>query len=138
LLYKGKLYVPVMHTDKPYGETALPGAKKYEGEVPSYLLALDPMTGKELWRVIRPTSAERETKESYATPIPHITAGGREEILLVGGDAVTGHDPQTGKEIWRYSGWDTDAKKQPFWRLIPSAVAGGGVILACAPKDGPI
>lgn len=138
LLHKGKLYVQVLHTDVPYGGTALPGAKKYEGEVPSYLMAMDPANGKVLWQVNRPTTAVKETKESYGTPIPHTTAAGREEILVVGGDALTGHDPETGKEIWRYSGWDTGAKKEPFWRLIPSAVAGGGVILACAPKNGPI
>ncbi|QOV89337.1 outer membrane protein assembly factor BamB family protein [Humisphaera borealis] len=136
-LHKGKLYVQVLHTDKPYAGTALPGAIKYEGnEVPSYLLALDPLSGKELFRVVRPTDAVQETKESYATPIPYTTKEGREEILIVGGDAVTGHDPVTGKEIWRYTGWDP--KKEPFWRLIPSVGIGGGMILACAPKNGPV
>jgi outer membrane protein assembly factor BamB len=138
LLHKGKMYVQVLHTDTPYGNTSLPGAKKYEGEVPSYLMAMEPATGKVLWQVNRPTTAVKETKESYGTPIPHTTAAGREEILLVGGDAVTGHDPESGKEIWRYSGWDTGAKKEPFWRLIPSVAVGNGIILACAPKNGPI
>ena len=136
LLHKGKLYVQVLHTDTPYGNTQLPEAKKYEGEVPSYLLALDPATGKQLWRHDRPTDAAKETKESYATPIPHKTAAGREEILIVGGSAVTGHDPQTGKEIWRFSGWDPN--HEPYWRLIPSVVTGAGHIIACAPKNGPV
>jgi outer membrane protein assembly factor BamB len=137
LLYKGKLYLQVLHTDKPYKGTELPGAIKYPGdEAPSYLLALDPATGKELWRVTRPTDAVKETKESYGTPVPHTTAAGREEILIVGGDAVTGHDPETGKEIWRFTGWDP--AKEPYWRLIPSVVAGGGYVIACAPKGGPV
>jgi len=136
-LYKGKLYVQVLHTDVPYAGTALPGAAKYKSdEVPSYLMALNPADGKEIWRVVRPTEAIKETKESYATPIPHTTADGREEILIVGGSAVTGHDPATGKEIWRYYGWDP--RKEPFWRLIPSVCTGGGFILACAPKGGPV
>lgn len=137
LLYKGRLYVQVLHTDKPYKDTGLPGAIKYPGgESPSYLLALDPANGKELWRQIRPSEAVKETRESYGTPIPHTTAAGREEILLVGGDAVTGHDPETGKELWRFTGWDP--AKEPFWRLIPSVVAGGGYVVACAPKGGPV
>lgn len=136
-LHKGKLYVPVLHTDKPYGNTDLPGGREYpDNDVPSYILALDPATGKDLWRVNRPTDAVKETKESYATLIPHTTAAGREELLMVGGSAVTGHDPETGKELWRYSGWDPN--HEPYWRLIPSVVVGKGIILACAPKNGPI
>jgi len=135
-LYKGKLYVQVLHTDKAYRDTQYPGAAKYEGEVPSYLLALDPATGKQIWKQDRPSDAVQETKESYATPIPHTRADGKDEILLIGGDAVTAHDPETGKEIWRFGGWDPN--KQPFWRLIPSVVAGGDFILACVPKGGPV
>lgn len=136
LLHKGKLYVQVLHADKPYRDTQLPEAARSEGHAASYLLALDPATGKTLWRQDRPTDAVQETRESYGTPIPHTTAGGREEILLVGGDAVTGHDPETGQELWRFTGWDP--RKEPFWRLIPSVVTGGGYVVACAPKGGPV
>jgi len=103
LLYKGKLYVQVLQRERPYNDTALPGAAPYDGPAPSYLLAIDPATGKDLWKHIRKDEAVDETKESYGTPIPHTTAGGREEILLTGGDAVTAHDPATGAEIWRFT-----------------------------------
>ncbi|HEX8915891.1 MAG TPA: PQQ-binding-like beta-propeller repeat protein, partial [Humisphaera sp.] len=135
-LWKGKLYVQVLHATKPYGNTQLPGAKDPGDDAPSYLLALDPATGKQLWRVDRPTDAVQETRESYGTPIPHKTAAGREELLLIGGDAITGHDPETGKEIWRFTGWDPN--REPYWRLVPSVVAGGGYVIGCAPKKGPV
>jgi outer membrane protein assembly factor BamB len=135
-LYKGKLYVQVLHTNRSYGDTALQGAAKVEGDAKSYLLALDPASGKELWRHFRDDDARGETKEAYTTPIPHTTAAGKDEILLVGGDAVTAHDPESGAELWRYGGWNPG--KIGHWRMVPSVVAGGGVVVACAPKGGPV
>jgi outer membrane protein assembly factor BamB len=127
LLYKGKLYVQVLHNVKPYGKDGQPGQ--------SYLLAIDPATGKDLWKVIRPTEAVNESQESYGTPMPFLSSE-RQEVVLVGGDAVTGHDAETGKELWRATGWNPG--KEQFWRLIPSAVSGGNMVFACAPKGGPV
>jgi outer membrane protein assembly factor BamB len=107
-----------------------------EGKAKSYLLAVDPASGKDIWRHFREDDARGETKEAYTTPIPHTTAAGRDEIILIGGDAVTGHDPQSGAELWRYTGWNPG--KIGHWRMVPSVVAGGGVVVACAPKGGPV
>lgn len=118
LLYDGKLYVQVLHRSED-----------------SYLLILDPMTGKELSRQQRPNDAREESKESYATPIPN-QAGGATEILLIGGDAVTAHDPANGRELWRFGGWNP--QKINHWRVITSLVTVDGLVIACAPKGGPI
>ena len=101
----------------------------------SYLLALDPKSGRELWRVIRPSEAVAESLEAFSTPVPH-THNGRKEILVVGGDCITGHAADTGKELWRWGTWNE--QKIGHWRLVPSPVAGGGVALACGPKNAPI
>ena len=85
--------------------------------------------------VLRPSDAVAESREAFSTPIP-FEHGGRKEILVVGGDVLTGHDPATGQELWRWGTWNPG--RVPHWRLVPSPVAGGGVILACAPKRDPI
>jgi len=130
LLYKGKLYLQCLHNDQSYdhrGESTTPAS--------SYLLAIDPQTGKDLWKQIRPTEAAGESKEAYTTPIPVDTAAGA-QIVLVGGDCVTGHDPDTGKELWRYGTWNPT--KINHWRMVTSAVGGEGLVFACAPKGGPV
>src|SRR2546426_3783149 len=93
------------------------------------------MTGKELWRHVRPADAVQESLEAFTTPIP-FTHDGRSEILIAGGDCITGHDPAAGRELWRWGTWNPD--KIGHWRLVPSPVAGGGTVLACAPKGSPV
>ena len=129
-LYQGKLYLQVLQRDVP-----VQGRGLADRENQSYLLALDPETGKTLWRHVRPSDAVAESREAFSTPIPFVHQG-REELLIAGGDALTGHDPQTGKERWRWGQWNP--RRIEHWRLVPSPVAGGGVVLACAPKRGPV
>ncbi|MEK7996778.1 MAG: PQQ-binding-like beta-propeller repeat protein, partial [Planctomycetota bacterium] len=101
----------------------------------SYLLAVDPDTGKTLWRQIRPSEARQESREAYSTPIPFSFRGSR-QILIAGGDVLTGHDPQTGKELWRWGTWNPT--RITHWRMVPSPVAGEDIVLVCAPKNAPV
>jgi outer membrane protein assembly factor BamB len=133
LLYQGKLYVPVLHRD--VNENARGGARAGGSLADSYLLAINPETGADLWKAIRPNEARAESKESYATPIPWERPTGN-QIVLAGGDCITGHDPETGKEIWRAGGWNP--QKIPHWRLVPSVVTAEGLVFACPPKGGPV
>ena len=129
LLYKDKLYIQVLQRDvPPFGRAQGPPAD-------SYLLAIDPQTGKDIWRVVRPNEAIQESKESYGTPIP-FENGGHNEILLVGGDCITAHDPQTGKELWRAGGWNP--QKIGHWRMVSSPVAAAGLVFVCPPKGGAV
>ncbi len=128
LLHKGKLYLEILQRDQPVHGKGKAGAE-------SFLLAVDPANGKTLWKLNRPSEAVQESLEAYSTPMPY-TANGREEILITGGDCVTGHDPETGKELWRWGTWNPN--KITHWRLVPSPIAGGGVVLACAPKNDPV
>lgn len=130
LLYGGKLYVQVLQRNVP-----VHGHGRTDGPIDSYLLALDPATGKTLWRQVRPADAVAESLEAYTTPMP-FEYQGRKEILIAGGDCLTGHDPATGKELWRWGTWNP--QKISHWRLVVSPSAGGGVVLACAPKGDPI
>ena len=131
LLYDGKLYVQVLQRDVPPHRGG--GASGPPAE--SYLLAMDAATGKDLWKQIRPNDAVGESKESYGTPIPY-SNDGRTEILLIGGDCVTAHDPQTGKELWRCGGWNP--AKVEHWRMVCSPVGVDGLVIACPPKGGAV
>ncbi len=131
LLHDDRLYLQVLQRD-----VAVDGRGFTDKENESYLLALDPATGDEQWRVVRPTGAQMESREAFTSPVV-VTHEGKTEILVVGGDVLTGHDPATGKELWRWGTWNQDHKEK-FWRLVPSPVYGEGVILACAPKKEPV
>src|SRR5215510_4982144 len=113
LLYDDALYVQVLHGMKT--------------DDPSYLLRIDKKTGKTVWRVERPTAAIRESPDSYATPAL-LRYGNNVEIVVLGGDCVTGHDPATGKELWRGNSLNPD--NNPNFRVIASPVAFDGVIYA--------
>ena len=108
LLYGDGLYIEVLH-----------GMKTKD---PSYLLRIDTKTGKTVWRVERHTDAIRESPDSYTTPAL-LKYGDRVEIVISGADCVTGHDPATGKELWRATGLNPDHHSD--YRTIASTVVFG-------------
>lgn len=130
LLHDGRLYLQILQRD-----VAVQGRGKTDGPNESYLLAIDPATGKDLWRHVRPNDAREESKEAFTSPVV-ARLGDRTEILVTGGDCISGHDPATGREFWRWGTWNP--QRIGHWRLVPSPVAGGGVALACAPKGSPV
>jgi outer membrane protein assembly factor BamB len=111
LLYEDSLYVQVLHGMKT--------------DDPSYILRIDKKTGKTLWRVERPTDAVRESPDSYTTPAV-LPQGGKVELVITGGDYVTGHDLATGKELWRGGGFND--QKEEAYRIIASPVVFNGLI----------
>ena len=113
LLHGGDLFVQVLHGMKT--------------DDPSYILRIDGKTGKTEWRVERPTNAIRESPDSYTTPAL-LQQGKTTEIVITGGDVVTGHDPASGKELWRMDG--LNPKNNPFNRIIASPLVVGDIIIA--------
>lgn len=127
LLYKNRLYIQVLQRNKPSRKTKEPKD--------SFILAIDPKTGKDQWKQTRPSDALQETLEAYSTPIP-FEHNGRSEIIVFGADYATGHDPETGEEIWRWGGYNP--RKIAHWRIVPSPVTGAGKIFVAAPKREPL
>jgi outer membrane protein assembly factor BamB len=113
LLEDGDLFVQVLHGMKT--------------DDPSYILRIDGATGKTLWRVERPTNAIRESPDSYTTPAL-VRQGNTKEIVISGGDVVTGHDPATGKELWRVDG--LNPSNNPNFRIIASPLVVGNIVIA--------
>ena len=113
LLHDGDLFVQVLHGMKT--------------DDPSYVLRIDGDSGKTLWRVERPTAAIRESPDAYTTPAL-LRHGKSVEIAISGGDIVTGHDPASGKELWRMNG--LNPQNNPFFRIIASPLAVGDILIA--------
>jgi len=113
LLYEDSLYVQVlhgMHTDDP-----------------SYVLRIDKATGKTIWRVLRMTRARFESPDAYTTPAL-VRHGNSTEIVITGGDVVTGHDPATGQELWRADGLNPN--NDGSYRIVASPVVHGDLLFA--------
>ena len=129
-IFDGKLFVQVLQRNTP-----VQGRGRKDGPGESYVLALNPQTGAELWRHVRPSDAVQESQEAYSTPIP-FRHQGRTELVITGGDCITGHRLTDGAELWRWGTWNPT--RITHWRLVPSPVAGAGVVMACGPKGSPI
>jgi len=113
LLFEGVLYVPVLHGMKT--------------DDPSYLLGIEAATGKTRFRIERPTKAHTESPDAYTTPT--LARRGKEvEVVVSGGDIVTGHDPKTGAERWRVDGLNPESN--PYYRIVASPLASGDVVVA--------
>ncbi|HZM05389.1 MAG TPA: PQQ-binding-like beta-propeller repeat protein [Candidatus Saccharimonadales bacterium] len=119
MLYHGRLYVEVLHRNPA-----------------SYILCLDPQTGTNIWRHIRLTDAKAESQEAYSTPMPSETARGT-EIIIVGGDYVTGQDAKTGEEWWRGGGL-RNFQHLGDARLVPSPVVAEGMVIVSGAKRNPL
>jgi outer membrane protein assembly factor BamB len=113
LLHGASLYVQVLHGMKT--------------DDPSYVLKINKATGETLWRVERPTDALNESPDSYTTPA-WIEANGRAELIITGGDVVSGHDPETGREYWRAN--VLNPQKDTSYRIVASPTAVGDLIIA--------
>jgi len=86
-----------------------------EGE--SYVVALNPVDGKVVWKVDRTFPVQKETGQSYTTPYL-TTIDGQETLVIWGADRLTGHDPKDGKTIWTCGGFNPEDKA--MWRVIAS------------------
>jgi outer membrane protein assembly factor BamB len=113
LLFEDALYVQVLH-----------GMNTND---PSYILRIDKATGKTIWRVERPTQARFESPDAYTTPAL-LRYGSSTEIVITGADVVTGHDPATGKELWRAQG--LNPSNNGDYRIVASPVVFGDLIIA--------
>jgi outer membrane protein assembly factor BamB len=120
LLRGDVLYVQVLH-----------GMKTRD---PSYVFAVDKKTGKTIWKVLRPTDAVRESPDNYGTP-QMATVDGKPQLIVSGGDYVTGHDIDTGKELWRLGGFNPT--NDPANRTIASSLVIGGNVFTTSNRGHP-
>jgi outer membrane protein assembly factor BamB len=80
---------------------------------PSYVIALDKNTGKELWRVDHPEM------DTWATPLV-VEHAGRKQVIVNAMNRVRSFDLETGKIVWDGPGTTMN--------VIPSPVFGNGMV----------
>jgi outer membrane protein assembly factor BamB len=84
----------------------------HQGE--SFVVALDALTGREIWRV------PRDEIDSWATPLV-VEHDGRAQVVTNGMNRLRSYDLETGKIVWESPGTTMNA--------IPSPVAADGMVI---------
>jgi outer membrane protein assembly factor BamB len=129
-LNHGYASTPQLHGDRLYLQV-LHGMLTDD---PSYIFALDKISGKTIWKVERLTDAQSESPDCYSTP-QMATVAGKLQLVISGADYVTGHDPDTGQELWRIGG--LNPTKNPFNRTIASSLVIGENVFTTSTRGRP-
>ena len=90
-------------------------------------MKVDGKSGKTVWKVDRPTGAIAQSPDADTTPLL-VRTGKTAEIAVTGGDIVTGHDPETGKELWGANG--PNPSNDLDYRIVASPIVAGDPIIA--------
>ncbi len=80
---------------------------------PSFIVALDKATGKEIWRTTR------DEMDTWATPLV-VEHAGRPQVIVNAMNRVRSYDLETGKIVWEGPGTTMN--------VIPSPVSGHGMV----------
>jgi outer membrane protein assembly factor BamB len=101
------------------------------------VIALDKLTGEEVWKVRRDSDARRECAHSYASPA--LWRDGTKAYLVIHGcDYTTAHRLDDGAEIWRLGGLNPPDHYDSSLRFVASPVATTGMIVVPTAKNGPV
>ena len=119
LLHEGKLYLQLLHTGD------------------QWVICLDAATGKEIWKVKRPSDGRDECPHSYASPTLFQDAGDA-YLITHGNDYTVGHSLKDGSEIWRVTSLNPKDKYNNTLRFVASPVASGGLIVVPTAKNGQV
>lgn len=115
----GRLYLQIMHSG---------GA---------YVVALDKLTGREIWKHNRQSDARDECEHSYASPV--LYRDDEQEFLLThGADYIVAHSLEDGAELWRQGGLNPPGNYNNTLRFVASPVAVPGLIVVPSAKNGPV
>lgn len=89
------------------------------GDKGSGVIAYDKVTGTKIWAV-------GNDPASYTAPVL-ATLLGKQQIIIFGGTGPVGHDPETGKELWRFA-WENGPKVNA---AIPTLVDDSSIMIGC-------
>lgn len=127
----GKSSSPTIVNTKAHGDVVVVSVG---GKAGHSLVAFRADTGEVAWH-------GGDDPAGYATPMVAVL-GGLRQVLIVNFQSVTGHDVETGRQLWRYDGWDQGQPKVPQPIVVDdrhvfvSAGYGVGCRLLEVTKDG--
>lgn len=113
----------------PTRNIALFGDRLFMATYDAALIALDARTGEQLWRTVKADFNEGYTHTSGPIIANGVVVSGINgcERFVADGCFITGHDPITGRELWRTS--TLAAQDDPAgetWAGMPPQLRGGG------------
>ncbi len=130
VLHEGRLFLQLIHGNMwtPPGKEAL-------------VIAMNALTGDEIWKSYRETGAYNENKHSYASPILY-DDGTLKFLITHGADYTIAYRLNDGGELWRLGGLnpqhDPLKRYHPTLRFGASPTAVPGMIVVPTAKNGPV
>jgi outer membrane protein assembly factor BamB len=102
-----------------------------DGRDVQYVIALDTLTGKTVWKTVRSFDYESvavHQRKAFTMPLL-VPRGDERQLICQGAQAIYSYDPPTGKELWkvRCSGFS----------IAPRPVYGHGLVFVVSDHDHP-
>jgi outer membrane protein assembly factor BamB len=119
LLYDGRLYLQLIHPRL------------------QAVVALDATTGKEVWKVDRPSDGRGECLNSYASPTVWVRDG-QARLITHGNDYAVASSLTDGKEVWRLGDLNPKGRYDATLRFVASPVAVADLIVIPTAKNGAV
>lgn len=118
-LHQGRLYLQLMHTGT------------------QLVIALDAATGKEIWKVNRPSDGRDECEHSYASTFMW-SKGDSAYLVSHGNDYTVAHNLKDGSEIWRLGGLNPANRYNNTLRFVASPLCTPDLIIVPTAKNGAV
>ena len=116
VLHEGRLFLQLIHS------------------AAQLVVSVDSNTGKEVWKVERKSDGVAECEHSYASPTAY-RMGDLNVLITHGNDYCIGHDPVTGKELWRIADLNSKDRYNRTLRFVASPVVSNGFVVAPSAKN---
>jgi outer membrane protein assembly factor BamB len=120
---------PVLHDGRLYLQLIHPRLQA--------VVALDAATGKEVWKVNRPSDGKAECLNSYATPCLWVR-GSDARLITHGNDYAVAHSLADGREVWRLGDLNPKDRYNATLRFVTSPVAVADLVVIPTAKNGAV
>ena len=100
---------------------------------PSYVLALNRKTGKEVWLADRNYLAMGDATDAYTSPVVLVQADHAPQLIVTGCNHADAYDLSTGKRVWSDGG--LLLPEEEYGRINASPTVGDGIVVANSAKN---